>query len=310
MIRGGPSCLVLGGGGFLGTNLCRRLAASGLRVRAFGRQCLFPQELEGVEWLQGDFSDAAALAAAVETSHLVFHLIHGTKPQSANLDMAADVQYNVVPTLALLDISRKLGVQRIVFVSSGGTVYGNSRQVPTPETAATDPITAYGVSNLAIEKYLALHEHLYGLSFRVLRVSNAFGPFQVPLKNQGIIAALISRALRDEAVEIWGDGSVVRDFVFVDDIMDALEAAAGDQGNARIFNIGSGEGRTIREVIAAIALLLGRKLDIRWKDKRTIDVPVSVLSIERASDVLGWTPRTPFEKGLEKTISWWQSRRT
>jgi UDP-glucose 4-epimerase len=144
----------------------------------------------------------------------------------------------------------------------------------------------------------------------VLRVSNAFGPFQVPLKNQGIIATLISRALRNEAVEVWGDGSVVRDFVFVDDIMDALEAAAGDQSNARIFNIGSGQGRTLRELIAAIELLLGRKLEIRWKDKRSIDVPISVLSVERARDVLGWTPNTPFEKGLKKTVSWWQSRKT
>ena len=308
MIPGRPACLVLGGGGFLGTNLCRRLVASGLRVRAFGRRALFPRALDGAEWLPGDFSDAAAVAAAVETTDVVFHLIHGTTPQSANLDMAADLQHNIVPSLTLLDLSRKLGVQRIVFVSSGGTVYGKAKDVPTPETAATDPITAYGISNLALEKYLALHEHLYGLSYRVLRVTNAFGPFQVALKNQGIIAAVISRALRNESVEIWGDGSVVRDFVFVDDIMDALEAAAADQSEARIFNIGSGQGRMLRDVIATIEKLMDRKLEIRWKDKRAVDVPVSVVSIERAKNVLGWTPKTPFEQGVQKTIAWWQSR--
>jgi UDP-glucose 4-epimerase len=193
-------------------------------------------------------------------------------------------------------------------VSSGGTVYGKAKDVPTPETAATDPITAYGISNLALEKYLALHEHLYGLSYRVLRVTNAFGPFQVALKNQGIIAAVISRALRNESVEIWGDGSVVRDFVFADDIMDALEAAASDQSEARIFNIGSGQGRMLRDVIATIEKLMDRKLEIRWKDKRAVDVPVSVVSIERAKNVLGWTPKTPFEQGVQKTIAWWQSR--
>ena len=103
----GASCIVLGGGGFIGANLCRRLAYSGLRVRAFGRRCLFPEALDGVEWYQGDFSDAVALAAAIETYDVVFHLVHATTPHSANLDMAGDVQQNVMSSLALMDISRK-----------------------------------------------------------------------------------------------------------------------------------------------------------------------------------------------------------
>jgi UDP-glucose 4-epimerase len=208
---------VIGGGGFLGVNLCRRLASSGVRVRAFGRRCPFPQDLEGVEWRQGDFSDTAALASAIESYEILFHLVQTNTPQSANLDMAGDVRQNVISSLALLDISRKLQVKRIGFVSFGGTVYGEAKELPTPETAPTDPITAYGISKLAIEKYLALYEHLYGLSFRVLRVANPFGPFQTATKNQGIIAALISRGLDNENIDIWGDGSVVRDFVFVDD---------------------------------------------------------------------------------------------
>ena len=116
-----------------------------------------------MEWYQGDFSDAVALAAAIETYDVVFHLVHATTPHSANLDMAADVQQNVMSSLALMDISRNLGVKRIVFVSSGGTVYGPAAQIPTPETAPTEPITAYGISKLTIEKYLALYQRLYGL---------------------------------------------------------------------------------------------------------------------------------------------------
>jgi UDP-glucose 4-epimerase len=303
-----PSSIVLGGGGFLGVNLCRRLAAAGGRVRAFGRRCLFPQALEAVEWYQGDFSDAAALAAAIESYDVVFHLVHATTPHSANLDMAADLQQNVVSSLALLDISRNLGVKRIVFVSSGGVVYGQAKQIPTPEDAPTEPITAYGISKLAIEKYLALYQHLHGLDFRVLRVSNPFGPFQVPTKNQGIVAALIAHALAGEPTEIWGDGSVVRDYVFVADVVDALQAAAADRSDTRVFNIGSGRGRSLREIIAAIEMQLGRKVDISWKPGRAIDVPVSVLSIERAKSVLGWSPKTPFEQGLEQTIAWWRER--
>ena len=304
-----PSCVVLGGGGFIGMNLCRRLAASGHRVRAFGRRCLFPGDLDGVEWFQGDFTDAGSVAAAIEGFDIVFHLIHATMPQPANLDMAADLQNNVVPSLALLDFCRRLAVKRVVFVSSGGTVYGCPQQIPTPETAPTTPICAYGISKLAIEKYLALYQYLHGLDYRVLRIANPFGPFQTGLKDQGVVAALIARGLSGRPIEIWGDGSVVRDFVFVDDVVDALrKAALADHGGEQIFNIGSGEGRSLREVIAAIENLLGTALRIEWQPGRAIDVPVSVVAIDRAREALDWAPTTSFEAGLEKTIEWGRRR--
>jgi UDP-glucose 4-epimerase len=308
MTMGRPSCIVLGGGGFLGTNLCRRLVSTGHRVRAFGRRCLFPEALDQVDWYQGDFCDPVALAAATETYEIVFHLVHTTTLHSANLDKAKDLQQNVVSSLALFDLARGLGVKRIIFVSSGGTIYGASEQVPTPETAPSEPITAYGISKLAIEKYLAVYERLYGFQYRILRVANPFGPFQVPVKNQGVISMLISRAINKERIEIWGDGSVVRDYIFVDDVIDALEAAMGDQSSARIFNIGSGRGRSLLEVIGAVENLFNAKLEIDWKQGRPIDVPTSVVAIDRAREILKWTPKTPFENGLQSTIAWWKSR--
>jgi len=302
------SCIVLGGGGFLGINLCRRLAAAGHRVRAFGRRCPFPEALDQVEWYQGDFCDPSALAAAIETYEIVFHLVHTTTPYSANLEMAKDVEQNVVSSLALFDVARVLGVRKIVFVSSGGTIYGAAGEIPTPETAPSHPLTAYGVSKLAIENYLALHEHLHGLQYRTLRVANPFGPFQVPVKNQGVISMLISRALAGETIDIWGDGSVVRDYIFVDDVIDALLAAMDDGGEERIFNIGSGQGRSLLEIVDAIERLMKIELKLDWMPARPVDVPKSVLAIERAQTVLKWTPHTHFEKGLERTIDWWKSR--
>jgi UDP-glucose 4-epimerase len=303
-----PSCIVLGGGGFLGINLCRRLDSAGYRVRAFGRHCLFPEALDHIEWYQGDFTDAAALATAIETNDIVFHLLHGTTPQSANLDMAADLKQNVVSSVGLLDISRSVGVKRVVFVSSGGTIYGPTNEIPTPETTATEPITAYGISKLAIEKYLALYERLYDLEYRILRVANPFGPFQVPVKHQGVIATLISRGLRGESVDIWGDGSVVRDYIYVDDVVAALENVMSDKSNVRVFNIGSGQGRSVLQIIASIEKLLNTRLRINWSVGRQIDVPKSVLSIERAKAVLRWKPETSFEKGLQRTFDWWKSK--
>jgi UDP-glucose 4-epimerase len=303
-----PSCIVLGGGGFIGTNLCRRLVEDGHRVRAFGRNCPFPEALEGVEWFHGDFADGASLAAAIETFDVIYHLVNGSTPLSANLDMAGDVERNIVASLGLLEICRKLGVSRVVFVSSGGTIYGCPQQIPTPETAPTDPITAYGITKLAIEKYLALYQHLHQIDYRILRVTNPFGPFQTSIKNQGVIASMITRALRDEAIEIWGDGSVVRDFIFVDDVVDALVAAAHDRSSTRVFNIGSGEGHSLRQVLTSIEVLLEKKLNIQWKPGRPLDVPISVLAIDRARETLGWRPKTTFEDGLNETIAWWRGR--
>jgi UDP-glucose 4-epimerase len=301
------SCIVLGGGGFLGINLCRQLVKNGYRVRAFGRRSPPAETLDGVEWFQGDFSDAAALAAAIETFDVVYHLIHGATPQSANLDMVGDVQKNVVSSLALLEVCRKLGVSRVVFASSGGTIYGRSEQIPTPETAATEPISAYGISKLAIEKYLALNHHLHRLDYKIVRVTNPYGPFQTALKNQGVIASILSHSFRNEEIEIWGDGSVVRDFIYVDDVVEALIAVANDQGSARIFNIGSGEGHSLRQLIALIEDLLGKELNIQWRPARVVDVPISILAIDRARDELGWAPKNTFREGLEKTIAWWRN---
>lgn len=301
------SFVVLGGGGFVGTNLCRRLVASGARVRAFGHSRSFVQALAGVEWHQGEFEDTAALTSAIASCDVVFHLVQSTTPYSANLDMAGDLRHVVVPTLALLDACRNADVKRVVFISSGGTLYGAAKAIPTPETAPTDPITAYGILKLTIEKFLGLYEHLYGLSFRVLRVANPYGPFQMAARGQGLIAMLLSRAMKRQSTEIWGDGSVVRDYIFIDDVVDALQAAAVDTSAERVFNIGSGRGRSVRDIIAAVEAGLGAPLTIEWKPGRPIDVPVSILAIERARDVLGWTPKTEFAEGLTRTIEWWRA---
>jgi UDP-glucose 4-epimerase len=301
------SYIVLGGGGFLGVNLCRRLTAAGHAVRAFGHRGPFPDQLTGTEFISGDFSDGSALTEALRGRDIAFHLIHSTVPQSANLDAISDVRENLLPSIAFFELARSAGVKRVIFLSSGGTIYGRATQIPTEETAPTEPITAYGISKLAIEKYAALHEHLFALDYRILRVANPFGPFQVALKRQGLIAEIVYRALRGEAVEVWGDGGVVRDFVYVDDVVDALELAAVHTGGERIFNIGSGVGHSVRDVLAAVESSLQKEIKIVWKGSRTVDIPISVLSVARARHSLGWSPKTSFEAGISQTIGWWKN---
>lgn len=297
-------CVVLGAGGFIGTNLCRALVGRAKSIRAFGRSNSFPNVIKNCEWITGNFSDPNDLVNAISGFDVVFHLVNATTPASANVNKIADLNSNVTSTLHLLEACRETGVKRVVFASSGGTIYGIPEQIPTPETAPTDPITAYGISKLAIEKYLGLHEYLYGLEYRVLRIANPFGPFQLALKNQGVIAAFLRQALSGQAIEIWGNGSVTRDYIYIADVVEALILAATHQGTGRIFNIGSGKGHSLNEIVATISRLLGTPIQVEHRQGRPVDVPVSILDTNFAIRELGWQPTTPFEKGLESTIKW------
>lgn len=306
----GLRCAVLGAGGFIGSNLCRALVAHGVSVRAFGRRQAFPEALIGCDWIQGDFTDPTSVAAAVAGCDVVFHLVNATTPASANVDKLADLNANVASTLRLLDDCRESGVTRVVFISSGGTIYGIPDQVPTPETAPTNPITAYGIGKLAIEKYLGLYQYLYGMEYRVLRVANPFGPYQTALKNQGVIAAFLRGALAGKPIEMWGDGSAIRDYIFVEDVVDALMLAATHQGSGRVFNIGSGVGRSLNDIVAAIDRLLERKIPVEHRPGRPVDVPVSILDTTFAANDLAWRPHTEFEDGLRSTIEWMKANQS
>lgn len=297
-------CVVLGAGGFIGTNLCRRLASQAGLVRGFGRRLAFPDALQGVEWMTGDFADPTSVAAAISGCDTVFHLINATTPASANIDKLADLQANVASTLRLLDACREEGVKRIVFVSSGGTIYGIPKQIPTPETAPTSPITAYGISKLAIEKYLSLYEYLYGIEHRILRVANPYGPYQTALKHQGAVAAFMHQCVNGQPIRIWGDGNVVRDYIYVDDVVDALSLAATHTGPSRVFNVGSGEGRSLLEIISAIETVSGVTPSMQFSPSRAVDVPRSVLDTRLAASELNWTPATSFMDGMQRTWNW------
>jgi UDP-glucose 4-epimerase len=298
-------CLVLGGGGFIGTHLCRALARQGAQVHGFGRRRAYPEALAGIPWIGGEFTDRAALARAVEGNEVVFHLLGGSTPESSNKDPVGDLLSCTAATLQLLEICCASGVQKVVFLSSGGTVYGVPRQLPIPETAPTDPISAYGISKLAVEKYLNLYRHLQGLEYAVLRVANPFGPYQSPDRRQGVVPALMYRIMHGQPVEIWGNGHVVRDYLYIDDVVTALLAIVGYCGAHRVFNVGGGAGRSVLEVVDDIAEVLGRpRFERVHKPGRATDVPVNVLDVSLIEREIGWCPTTPWLEALRATAEW------
>lgn len=305
-------CLILGGGGFLGSHLCEELLIQGHVVRILDRPNLARfkpfQQHETVEWIDGDFINRKDVDNAVSGCDIIYHLVSTTLPRSSNENPAYDVETNVIGTLHLLEAVRKHKVKKIIFVSSGGTIYGIPKEIPLKESHPTEPICSYGISKLAIEKYLSLYHLLYGIEYCVLRLANPFGERQRVSAAQGAIAVFLYKALRNEAIEIWGDGSVTRDYFYVSDAVSALIKALSYDGDNRVFNIGSGVGRSLSEILGAIDLLLGTPVKRVYLPSRAFDVPVNVLDISKAGDLLNWKPQTPFAEGLSRTARWLKSR--
>lgn len=293
-------CVILGGAGFLGRNLAFRLKSEGHSVRVFDRFPISKDfEAAGIEAIAGDFQNQGDLEQAFEGQEAVFHLISTTLPSSSNEDPAFDVSSNVCGSIRVFELAAKLGL-RVFFSSSGGTVYGPPKEVPIPEAHPKAPICSYGISKLAIEHYLHLFEVLHGLRSVTLRIANPYGRRAHINASQGAIDVFFAKAMAGQPIEVWGDGSVVRDFVFIDDVSEAFLAALDYQGPERTFNIGSGSGSSLREILEAIEAVLGKNLDVRYSPGRATDVPVNVLDSSRAREILGWEARTSLSEGIAR----------
>lgn len=298
--------LVFGGAGFIGKHLCSRLAFLGHRVRVFNRPSLSGNwpDIAGVEWLPGDFTNPEETASVLDGAEVVFHLVSTTLPKSSNDSPVVDLKDNVVSTLHLLDRVVKMKKRpKIVFISSGGTIYGIPRQIPIPEIHPIDPICAYGVGKLSIEKYLSLYRYLHGLEYRILRIANPYGENQSVFSGQGAISVFLKKAFQEETIEIWGDGSVIRDYIYIDDAIDSLIKIINYDGCERIFNIGSGQGYSLNNLVKMIEQLLGKHVERRYLPSRQFDVPVNVLDIALAQNELEWSPKTSLYDGLQKMLT-------
>ena len=295
-------CALIGGAGFIGLHLAEHLLAAGHAVRVFDLRDGETPRHRDIEWMRGNFLDAGAVRGALTGCDAVYHLAWTSLPKSSNENPAADVETNVLGTLRLLEAWR--GHRgRFVFVSSGGTVYGVPRSMPITEDHPTQPISSYGITKLAVEKYLELYRVLHGLDYHVLRLSNPFGERQRVETGQGAVTAFLYHAFRGEPVEIWGDGRVVRDYIYIGDIADALVRMLDYRGSRRVLNIGSGIGRDLNQIAAAIEAVTGRKLERRYLPGRGFDVPANVLDVSLARAELGWRPATSFEEGLARTLA-------
>lgn len=297
---------IYGSNGFLGRHLVRRLAGEGAPVRAVSRRHdeRFVLSYDGqVEFFEADLTDSLAMAASLQDVDTVVQLISTSTPGLRNEHVVADIEENVIPHVIFLRSCVQAGVKRYVFLSSGGTVYGPGAEVPTPETAPTKPICSHGLTKLMVEKYIQMHGHLDGLQYVILRLANPFGPGQEFRKGQGLIPAILDRCRKGQPVRVYGRGEARRDYIYIDDVIDAIVAALELSDAQLVLNIGSGETRSVLEVVDAIESVICRTITREYLEARNTDVQISSLDTMRAQAVLGWHPRTQFQDGIERTVT-------
>lgn len=306
---GAPAtALVLGGTGFIGSHLVHRLVQGGTAVRVLTRRGSDRSRVHGVmdhvAWMEGEFMDAGDLAKAVAGVDVVFHLVSSSVPATGDVDPVADVRTNVLGTVQLLEACVRAGVRKLVYVSSGGTVYGKLEHVPVREDHPLAPLYAYGIGKAACEQYIGLYHRMHGLDHAILRVANAYGERQHMDRPQGIIGVWLGRIMRGEPVDVWGDGSTARDYVHVEDVARALVLASVVPTPEHVYNIGSGNATSITDLGRLMGVVTGRTVHVRNLPARAHDVPLSMLDITRAVEALGWRPRIGIEEGLRRTWHW------
>lgn len=294
--------LIFGGGGFIGANLARSLVEAGARVVAVSRTPQVDPPDGRLRHVCADINDVDSYRELlVEADHIVY-LISATTPGTSANDALLDVRGNLVPFIAFLEanaVARKLPV---TFASSGGTVYGVPEYLPINERHATDPICSYGIVKLAMEKYLGYYSRNHGFSYTILRLANPYGGRFHRRVDQGVIDVFARKIRRNEPLTVWGGGTVVRDYVHIDDVCAAFIKVFEYEGTVRTFNIGSGKGHSILEIIAALGAHAKHAPQIVFQEARRYDIRENVLDIALAQSELKWVPQVVFEDGVKDTM--------
>jgi UDP-glucose 4-epimerase len=293
--------LVLGGSGFIGTSIIDGLLLEGHEVRAYSRSHKKYNGHPQVEWLLGDITQENDFDSLLDGVDGVVHCVNTTVPATDESQLEDHYQDNILPIIRLVTAMTRCKVTRLVFLSSGGAVYGNASEEYVAEGVRTHPVSAYGILKLQSEQLIKFFEQRHGLQPLIIRASNPYGPGQPADKAQGLIPKVIKSISDNQCLSIFGDGEAVRDYIYINDLAAACVTAILSKSNG-VYNIGSGVGYTINEVIFTIETLLNKRAIVEKVRSRDFDVKHSVLNCKKAFSDFGWKAQTNFREGIIKTL--------
>jgi UDP-glucose 4-epimerase len=301
-------CLIFGGGGFIGSHLCEELLLKGYDVAVFDKINFSKKNIKHIQneikIIEGDFNNITDIKNSLGDIDFIFHLVSSTIPATSNDNPVYDAETNLISSLRLFRESIEKKVKKVIFISSGGTVYGVPDKIPVKEDYNSNPICSYGIIKKTIEEYLFMFEKIYGLNYFIFRLSNPFGERQSPTAAQGVIPVFLQRAINNQTITIWGDGETVRDYIYIKDVVRALADSLTGYSKERIFNLGSGKGHSLNEILNLITKISGKKLSVEYIEGRSIDVPVNILDNSLIKKTFGWKPEVTIEEGIEKTYNY------
>lgn len=299
------SVLLLGGTGFLGTALARRLIRESWEVCVVGRRTM-DSVIPSVMTRQASLDDVAMLRELLPTYRTVVHLASTTTPGSSAHSPVRETQENVLPALRLLEILAEFEPIRLVYVSSGGTLYGNPTVIPVTEDQPLWPLSNHGVGKVAIEGFLRVYGRQHGERVTILRPSNVYGPAQPLREGFGVIRTMLEYARRGAPMEFWGDGETVRDFLFIEDWVEACWRLLAPDAPVGVYNVGVGVGCSLNSLRAVVERVTERELRVNWRPARAVDVRGVVLDSTRLQKATQWAPQVTLEDGIRQMWDWLQ----
>jgi len=300
---------VIGGAGFIGSYIVELLLSQGRKVTVVGRSQrpvrILPDE---VLYYSGDYGNGVFLRGILQEMDEVISLAHTTVPKTSYDDPVSDILGNLPAVVTLFETAVLCGTKRVVFVSSGGTIYGNAKELPITEGVPTNPISPYGITKLAMEKYAFMYHVTHNLPVICVRPGNAYGPGQIPFSGQGLVATVAASILSGEEILSYGAERTIRDYLHVRDIASGIVAALERGRPGECYNIGNGIGRSTREVITAIVSCgrnEGHQAAVRELLGRSFDVSANVLDSRKLMADTGWSPEIDFDSGISETWRWY-----
>ena len=296
--------LLLGGGGFIGTALSRCLCENKFNVHILSRHFLARQIEPNMIFHQGSMDDRKILERVLPECKTIIHLASSTTPGSSSRQPALEADKNITPTLRFLDILQSYKNFHIIFVSSGGTLYGNPESTPVNETDLLNPLSFHGAGKVAIETFLRTFSTFPEKNITIVRPSNVYGPGQSLHRGFGVIRTMLEHVRRGTMMEIWGDGTSIRDFLYIEDMLAALVCLIDLPHDNNTYNVGSGIGYSLNQLKEIIESVCGKKLHAIYRPGRQIDVKTIVLDSSRLIKKTKWHPSVSLEQGIDFTWKW------